>query len=129
MPVRKTTNKMSSSSAAMRIQKPARGKAAVTGGGAWPAAAPGELARGASAALEGGASPMAGGAPDDAAWPLAGAAPVGGTELDIAAWAIGVWPGAGVAAGMGVGRGVGVALGAGLGVAAAGVPPGAVREA
>src|ERR1700679_1585636 len=128
MPVRKTINKMSSSSAAMRIQKPARGKAAVTGGGAWPAAAaPGELARGASAALEGGASPMAGGASDDAASPLAGAAPVGGTELDIAAWAIGVGPGAGVVPGVGVARGVGVAPGAGLGAAAAVVPPETVR--
>src|ERR1700735_779859 len=126
MPVRKTTNKMSSSSAAMRIQKPARGKAAVTGGGAWPAAAPGDLARGASAALEGGASPMAGGAPDDAASPPAGAAPVGGTELDIAAWAIGVGPGAGAARGRGEAPGMGEAPGVGLGVAAAVVPPGAV---
>src|ERR1700723_1359445 len=79
MPVRKTTNKMSTSSAPMRIQKPARGKAAVTGGGIWVAAAGrAALAPGAPAVLEGGASLMVGGAPDDAASLLAGPAPGGG---------------------------------------------------
>src|ERR1700722_15639512 len=101
----------SSRSAAIRIQKPARGNAAVTGGGAGAA--------GAWGALEALASPMA------------GAAPGCGIELDIEAWVAGgsdadAGPGADAELrsnpGLGVGSGVGGRPGEGA--AAEGVAPG-----